>query len=263
MLCTPDTSRAAIPAIFVTTESAIEVLPLSVKRSLPPVAEVLAKLPLIPLPPFFPKRRGTAPRQHPLISLPLDPTGVTYQERCRAAPCLAKILAKEPKAEAGQKENVSLRAMGSFEILDHTADVGIRAQGSSLEELFEQASRGLAEIIGIWAPVSAPKREGHLPAEQIVIDLGAKDLGGLLVDWLGEIVYLADVKESLLTHVDAEAVGEPGGAEAGGYTAAGRLWLEPRTGKQPEGTAVKAITYHRLKVAPTPAGWMAEVYVDV
>jgi hypothetical protein len=53
MLCTPETSRAAIPAIFVTTESAIEVLPFSVKRSLPPVAEVLAKLPLIPLPPFF------------------------------------------------------------------------------------------------------------------------------------------------------------------------------------------------------------------
>lgn len=32
-LCTPDTSRAEIPAIFCTTESAIEVLPCEVTRS--------------------------------------------------------------------------------------------------------------------------------------------------------------------------------------------------------------------------------------
>ncbi len=153
--------------------------------------------------------------------------------------------------------------MGSFEILDHTADVGIRAQGASLEELFEQASRGLAEIIGIWKPASAPERKGPLHPEQIVIDLDAGDLGGLLVDWLGEIVYLADVKEGFLTHVEAKAVSEAGDAEARGCTAAGRLWLEPRVGEQMEGTAVKAITYHRLKVAPTLTGWMAEVYVDV
>jgi SHS2 domain-containing protein len=153
--------------------------------------------------------------------------------------------------------------MGSFEILDHTADVGIRAQGASLEELFEQASRGLAEIIGIWHPASPPERESRGHEEQIEIDLEARDLGGLLVDWLGEIVYLADVKERSLTYVQAEAVSEPDEAEAGGWTAAGRFWLEPRAGEQPEGTAVKAITYHRLQVAPTPTGWMAEVYIDV
>ncbi|MDQ3783744.1 MAG: archease [Actinomycetota bacterium] len=153
--------------------------------------------------------------------------------------------------------------MGSFEILEHTADVGIRARGKSLEELFEQASRGLAEIIGIWRPASTSERKGQVHAEQTLIDLDARDLGGLLVDWLGEIVYLADVKEGFLTQVEAEAVREPGDAAAGGCSAAGRLWLEPRVGEQPEGTAVKAITYHRLKVAPTPTGWMAEVYVDV
>lgn len=153
--------------------------------------------------------------------------------------------------------------MGSFEILEHTADVGIRAQGANLEELFEQASRGLAEVIGIWKPASAQERKGHGLAEQIVIDLDARDLGGLLVDWLGEIVYLADVREGSLTHIEAEAVSEPGDAHAGACTAAGRLWLEPRVGEQQEGTAVKAITYHRLKVAPTPTGWVAEVYLDV
>ncbi|MBA3349284.1 MAG: archease [Actinobacteria bacterium] len=152
--------------------------------------------------------------------------------------------------------------MGSFEILEHTADVGIRAQGASLEELFEQASRGLAEIIGIWNPSSASGRTDDGRAEELLIDLQAPDLGALLVDWLQEIVYVADVRDGVLSHVEAKVVRDADDEGAGGCAAAGRLWLEPRIGEG-EGTAVKAITYHRLKVAPTPAGWTAEVYVDV
>ncbi|MBA2273397.1 MAG: archease [Actinobacteria bacterium] len=152
--------------------------------------------------------------------------------------------------------------MGSFEILEHTADVGIRAEGASLEELFEQASRGLAEIIGIWKPL-APGREAQIRAQRFVIDLSARDLGGLLVDWLGEIVYLADVGDASLARVHAEAVREPDDPGSGAFTATGKLWLEPLIGEQMEGTAVKAITYHRLKVAPASTGWTAEVYVDV
>ena len=37
---------------------------------------------------------------------------------------------------------------GGFELLEHTADVGIRAWAGSLEEAFEQATEGLAEAIG-------------------------------------------------------------------------------------------------------------------
>ena len=152
--------------------------------------------------------------------------------------------------------------MGSFEILEHTADVGIRAQGASLEELFEQASRGLAEIIGIWNPSSA-SGTGDGRAEEHLIDLQAPDLGALLVDWLQEIVYVSDVRDGFLSRVEANAVRDADDEGAEGCAAAGRLWLEPRIGEQAEGTAVKAITYHRLKVAPTPAGWTAEVFIDV
>jgi SHS2 domain-containing protein len=42
--------------------------------------------------------------------------------------------------------------MGGFELLEHTADVGIRARGATLAEAFEQATLGLAEVLGAMRP---------------------------------------------------------------------------------------------------------------
>lgn len=151
--------------------------------------------------------------------------------------------------------------MGRFQIVEHTADLGIRVQGDTLEDLFEQAGRGLAVIIGIWSPSPGPHL--HARPEQIPIDLQADDLGGLFVDWLGEIVYLSDVTTGVLTEVEADRVQPPEGPASERCRVTGRLWLGPATGEEAEGTAVKAITYHRLKVAATSDGWTAEVYVDV
>lgn len=154
--------------------------------------------------------------------------------------------------------------MGRFQIVEHTADLGIRVQGDSLEDLFEQAGRGLAVIIGIWSAAPDPGPQLQARPEQVSIDLQADDLGGLLVDWLGEIVYLSDVSTGVLTGVKADRVRLPeGSAATGGCGVTGRLWLGQEAGEEAEGTAVKAITYHRLKVAATPDGWTAEVYVDV
>jgi SHS2 domain-containing protein len=153
--------------------------------------------------------------------------------------------------------------MGRFQIVEHTADVGIKAQGECLEDLFEQAGRGLAVIIGIWSPVPDSRPRPIAEPEEVPIDLQADDLGGLLVDWLEEIVYLSDVTTGVLTRVQADRVQLPGGSATGGCRVTGRLWLGPGNGEEADGTAVKAITYHRLKVAATPDGWAAEVYVDV
>ena len=135
--------------------------------------------------------------------------------------------------------------MGSFEIIEHTADVGIRAYGATREELFEQATLGLAQIIGI-----VTDRAG----ERVHVSVEAGDLGGLLVDWLSEVLYLHEVRDALLAGVRLGEVTE--------QRAAGVVELVEREGEV-EGTQVKAITYHGLKVEPDGDGWMAQVYVDV
>ncbi len=139
--------------------------------------------------------------------------------------------------------------MARFEILEHTADVGIRAEAVDLSGVFEQATLGLLDIVGTWAPA----RE---QTEQVGVEVEADDVGGLLVDWLGEIVYLGDSRDAVVTSLEM--------IEVTAHRAAGRLGIAPRDEAAYEGgTQVKAITYHRLAVAETEDGWSATVYVDV
>ena len=134
---------------------------------------------------------------------------------------------------------------GRFEILEHTADVGVRATASSAEGVFEQATRGLLDITGALASGSG---------EKITIEVEAGDLGALLVDWLEEVLYLQDARDSVIMDIDVETVE--------GGRAKGSVSIAPRA-EQLEGTAVKAITYHQLRVEETDAGWEAVVYFDI
>jgi SHS2 domain-containing protein len=137
---------------------------------------------------------------------------------------------------------------GGFELLEHTADVGIRAWAGSLEEAFERATDGLAEVLGALRP-----RDGD--EDPVPVEVTAHDLGGLLVDWLNEVLWLREVRQAALAGVEVERVGD-GVARGSVAFASG--------GPAPDGTFVKAVTYHRLRVEPDPGGgWLVEVYLDV
>lgn len=137
--------------------------------------------------------------------------------------------------------------MSGFEILEHTADVGARAYGDSLEEVFEQATRAMCEIAGVW-------HDGGV-GEELSVSVESDDLGALLVDWLSEVLYLHEIKRCALARVLLNSVG-PRRAE-------GAIVLTPLGDEAAEGTQVKAITYHRLRVARTEHGHLAEVYFDI
>ena len=139
--------------------------------------------------------------------------------------------------------------MARFEILEHTADVGIKAEAVDLPGVFEQATLGLLDINGTWAP-------GAGAAEEVPIEIEAADLGALLVDWLSEVLYVGDSRDASVTSLELDEVTQT--------RAAGRVGIAPRDDDAYEGgTQVKAITYHRLAVEEAPGGWSATVYVDV
>jgi len=155
--------------------------------------------------------------------------------------------------------------VAGFELMEHTADVGIRARGATLEEAFEQATLGLAEILGALGSGG--------PGEAVAIEVSAPDPGGLLVDWLNEALWLREVRQAWLAGVQVDRVGD--GAAIGSVTFSSRGPAgEGATGDPapddgphapaPDGTFVKAVTYHRLRVESDPSGgWLIEVYLDV
>jgi SHS2 domain-containing protein len=143
-------------------------------------------------------------------------------------------------------------AGGGFELLEHTADIGIRARGTTLEEAFEQATLGLAEVQGALVP----EQEGAPGlGERVAVRVSAPDPGALLVDWLNEVLWLAETRRAGVAGVLVERVGDG--------LAAGSVVFDSG-GPAPDGTFVKAVTYHRLRVEPAPeGGWLVEVYLDV
>jgi len=74
----------------------------------------------------------------------------------------------------------------TFEIIDHTADMGIVAYGTDVEELFSNAALALFSLI------TEPERI----EEKLHLDLEISSEGrdSLLVEWLNELIYLFDVK---------------------------------------------------------------------
>jgi SHS2 domain-containing protein len=134
----------------------------------------------------------------------------------------------------------------AYVILEHTADVGVRASGGSLEEAFREVTLGLLEITGTWAPNGG---------EEVRLRFTGDDAGSLVVDWLGEILYLQDARDAVVSGVTVE--------EATDSRVVGSVTLAPRGDTVPEGTAVKAITYHQLSVGLSEDGWTITVFVDV
>ncbi|HUI55469.1 MAG TPA: archease [Bryobacteraceae bacterium] len=136
----------------------------------------------------------------------------------------------------------------SIELLDHPADIGFRARGANPQELFVTCARALVSII--------LEPAGIRPVEQFALSATGSDYESLLVNWLNEVLYYIDAKRMALgafevsrldeSHIEALARGEP---------------RDP--GRHAAKLAVKAVTYHQLKVARTEDGWVAEVYLDI
>ena len=137
--------------------------------------------------------------------------------------------------------------MGDRRILEHTADVGVAATATSLEELFEEITLGLLDITGA-------KGEGS-GAESVAIELGdGRDVAGLLVDWLSEVLYLQDARDQVIASVEVSKVTSE--------RVVGRVLVLPRT-EPIEGTPVKAVTYHQLVVEPRDGVFTAQVFFDI
>jgi len=130
------------------------------------------------------------------------------------------------------------------ELLEHTADLGLRAWGPTLEEAVAEAIVGLAELMGARAAGSG--RPLSLRAE------GADD-GSRFVGLLNEVVFVVETEAVAVAAARVRREGQALVAELE------VVELEPEA----EGMGVKAATYHQLAVDEGPEGAEVRVYLDV
>ena len=138
--------------------------------------------------------------------------------------------------------------MADYEFTDHTADVGLIAYGSTREDVFINAAKGMFSLI------IDPLDVGNSHQEEI--SLYAEDYEELLVTWLNELLYLLEAenlvfsiyKITSLSHdsLNATVFGE-------------KIDLSRHTIK----TQVKAATYHQIKMKKEGDGYSARVILDV
>ena len=135
-----------------------------------------------------------------------------------------------------------------YEAFDHTADIGLHANGSTLPELFANAAAGMESLMVAPEQIDARisrevSAEGHDPVS-------------LLVAWLNELVFLFDTEYLLLkhfeisdftdTHLRATVSGEP-------YDAA----------RHDLSSAIKAVTWHEASVESDSEGYRARIIFDI
>ncbi len=134
-----------------------------------------------------------------------------------------------------------------FEILDHTADVGIIAYGADISQAFANAARALFSLITELDDV-----------EEILhrdIELAAPDQESLLVAWLNELIYLFDTENIIFKRFDITQLNST-------RLKARSYGEKVDSAKHKLKTGVKAATYHMLKVDKTN-GCQVQVLFDI
>ncbi|MEE8599257.1 MAG: archease [Dehalococcoidales bacterium] len=120
-----------------------------------------------------------------------------------------------------------------FEIIDHTADVGIVAYGADMSQAFANAARALFSLITELDDVAEVLYRD--------VELTAPDEEGLLVEWLNELIYLFDTENIIFKRFDI--------IELNHTQLKARSYGEKvDKSKHKLKTGVKAATYHMLKV---------------
>ncbi len=135
-----------------------------------------------------------------------------------------------------------------FEIIDHTADIGIVAFGDDMREAFANAALALFSLINKPEDVKQDLKQ-H-------VELTAGDREALLVRWLNELIFFFDAEHLIFsrfdigkltdTELEADCLGEK---------------VDPSRHRLRMG--VKAATYHLLRITNDANGYRAQVIFDI
>lgn len=135
-----------------------------------------------------------------------------------------------------------------YQIIDHTADLGIIVKGPDVENLFILAAQAMTDIM----------IKGDISEKTAIRDVlvEGEDFPDLMVRWLGEILYLFEGENLIVNSMEIKSISP--------IQLKSTLTL---TSFEPERHQVlreiKAVTYHQISVNKSDDGWEARVIFDI
>jgi SHS2 domain-containing protein len=141
---------------------------------------------------------------------------------------------------------------GKFEFLEHTADVYVRAHGTTMEEAYGNAALAMFETMTNSAKIAQTQQE--------IIEVEAEDQYALLYNWLEALLVKFDTEGMLFSRFEITDWKET--TETFRFKA--KVWgekFDPK--KHPQKVGVKAITYHLMVVIREPERVVLEFILDI
>ncbi len=134
--------------------------------------------------------------------------------------------------------------MGYWQEVEHTADLALHLWATDLADLFTTAARGMFAFMAV--------EETTAPVHTVAVQLTATDVETLLIDWLNELLYWAEITSLVFTTYTFEQLTTTQlVATAHGYPV-----REYRN-------YIKAATFHELAVVKTPQGYETKIVFDM
>jgi len=135
-----------------------------------------------------------------------------------------------------------------FEIIDHTADIGIVAYGTDIKQVFANAALGLFNLM---ADLDDFKED-----LQRELELSAEDVEVLLVEWLNELIYIFDVEHIIFERFEIEELTDT-------KIKAKCFGEKIKPGQHKLKREIKAATYHMLRIGKEDGTYKVQVIFDI
>jgi SHS2 domain-containing protein len=135
-----------------------------------------------------------------------------------------------------------------FEIIDHTADIGIVAYGADIKQVFANAALGLFNLM---ADLDNLKEDVERE-----IELSAEDVEVLLVEWLNELIYISEVEHIIFKRFEINELSNT-------QLKATCFGEKIKPGQHRLKREIKAATYHMLRLNKEDGSYKVQIIFDI
>ena len=138
--------------------------------------------------------------------------------------------------------------MKPFEVIDHTADIGIIVYGADIKQVFANAALGLFNLM---ADLDNLKEDTKRQ-----IELSAEDVEVLLVEWLNELIYISDVEHIIFKRFE---INELNNTKLKAMCFGEKI----KPGQHRLKREIKAATYHMLRINKEDGSYKVQIIFDI